>query len=280
MSENDSDEFNFTHLLKFSGLTIPFIYFYVSLLGFSFIKIFYSGTGFNIIDYYDSADFLLIGFVNYKALLFTFLVIFTINIIMAPLYRLFKIRTYEPIYGQRFDEETEKEQTILAKKRVYWAFFFRSPSIILLIISLVYLRIDETGLYVLFMIAGLLYYLILISITTLNKKGITLDYLAAKILFFVYFSLGILIMIMLGFLDKKESSETSIDTVITTNSIFKGEIIGTSRNYIFIMDSTLQVINKDKVEAIEYTSPFRDENPGVKNPPDTKRDSTKSSNID
>lgn len=244
------DPFDFTYLLKKPPLTIGFIYLFVSIIGFLYVLISKSKLEVNLFNYYELTDFLLIGIKNYKVLLVSISVILLFNIFFTAFFTYLLRKFRPPLYGQAFDEDSQRWSLIEAVKSALKSLLFRTPIIILLIISITKYGSNSSSMIV-YMGLGILVYMITIAVLALTKKEIYLDETGVKILIYFVILIGLMTGITLGYEDRN-NPQPNIAEVSFENETILGDVIGTTNKYIFIQDSSFYVINKDLVKSIKY----------------------------
>jgi hypothetical protein len=252
MIEESNDPFDFTKLLKSSSITLGFIYVYISVLGFLYLLTQYSGFGINLFNYYELTDFLLIGIINYKVLIITVSIILIFNALLTSTFRHFIRKYRKPAYGQDFDDDSKIWFLKLSKGESISALLVRLPVIILLTLSILQYHSPNEGLFILFFIFGVLYYLILVAVLALLNREVLLDESGIKILLYIVMIIGLCSGIILGYIDRNTTIQNNPVIVKTEKEVFKSNLIGTSKNHIFLHDSTIHVLNRGLVQSIEY----------------------------
>jgi len=112
-------------------------------------------------------------------------------------------------------------------------------------------RSKSHGTFIVFFVIGVFYYLILIFLKIIrSRSGNTNEFNA--IIFSIVTILGLFVGIILGYSDRNTPPKYDIIRIKTENEILEGELIETSKKYVFLNDSTIHVINRNIIESIEY----------------------------
>jgi hypothetical protein len=108
MNSRTPDRFEIGKYLKPQSSLLVIAYIYISLLGLLYTIFYNSGSGFNLFKYYELTDFLLIGVINYKVLLFAISTMIIAYILMDE-FEIYFIRRFRTVgYGERFFSDDEK----------------------------------------------------------------------------------------------------------------------------------------------------------------------------
>lgn len=252
MNYNRPDQFDVRKLIQTPPILIGSVYLIISIIGFLYTLILNSGSEINVFNYYEITDYLLIGIMNYKVLLVVVSVTLIINILLTVFDRYLLQIFYKAPYGQDFDEDSKRSMRRHSLRNSLLGLLLRLPVIVLLLLSILNYQSHSNDRFLTLMAIGILYYILVLILSAITRKEVSLDGSGIKVLIYSLIIISIFTSIILGYIDRNSPPTKNHAIINIEDKVLEGTIIGTSKNHIFFRDSTEYVLNRDLIKSIQY----------------------------